>query len=116
FNQDYDDILEQINNHENVEDIDYASVVFGVSLNTKDNASKKYIYKFLQYLMNLPDEETLAKAKAQYEKAQADWDKFLTSSDPTTLKPPRFSDYNFRIKLSVRSVHKDYETVNFRNH
>lgn len=116
FNQDYDDILEQINNHENVEDIDYASVVFGVSLNTKDNASKKYIYKFLQYLMNLPDEETLAKAKAQYEKAQADWDRFLTSSDPTTIKPPRFSDYNFRIKLSVRSVHKDDKTVNFRNH
>src|SRR5690606_13572231 len=93
-----------------------ASVVFGVSLNTKDNASKKYIYKFLQYLMNLPDEENLAKAKAQYEKAQADWDRFLTSSDPTTIKPPRFSDYNFRIKLFVRSVHKDYKTVNFRNH
>lgn len=129
FDADYDEVWEKINKHKNVKDIDYASAVFGVPLNVKENASKKYIYKFLQYLMNYQaDKKVLAKVKAQREQAKAAWDKWLawkerqkgpTSSNRLTdPEPPlpKFSDFNFRIKLSVRSIHKDYKTVNFRNH
>lgn len=91
FNADYEELLQKINNHKNIRDIDYASVVFGVPLNTKENASKKYIYKFLQHLMNhQPDKETLDKLKEQLG--------------------------HVRMQFSVRSVHKDAKTVNFRNH
>lgn len=88
FNQDYDKILEEINNHESVEDIDYALVVFGISLNTKDNTSKKYIYKFLQHLMNHQPDDWYSK--------QIGNKGFL------------------RLDLRVRSIQKDDGTVNFR--
>lgn len=129
FDADYEEVLQKINSHKNVRDIDYASVVFGVPLNTKENASKKYIYKFLQYLMNHQvDKKAVARAKAQWDQAKAAWDKWLAWKERQKNSPyssrwedpepplPDFPDFNFRIKLSVRSIHKDFKTVNFRNH
>ena len=46
------DILATIEESESIDDIDYASIMFGVSLNTQDKASKAYIYKFLQNLIS----------------------------------------------------------------
>lgn len=41
-------INDQLRENESLGDIDFAYLVFGVSLNTKENAAKKYIYKFFQ--------------------------------------------------------------------
>lgn len=47
----YDDLLDQIGNHEDVEDMDYAYTVFGVSLNVVEKSCRKYIYEFFKRLM-----------------------------------------------------------------
>lgn len=50
-NSSYDKLVASIANNPSIGDIDYAYVQFGVPLNTKENASKKYIYKFMQSLI-----------------------------------------------------------------
>lgn len=63
-----DDIRKSVNDNEQLEDIDYAYVAFGVSLNVKENACKKYIYNFFHHLM-LNSEN----AQAEYDNFKADW-------------------------------------------
>lgn len=45
-------ILEMIEEHESVGDMDYVYVVFGVSLNTEDQSGRSYIYRFFKELLN----------------------------------------------------------------
>lgn len=51
-NEDYQEVLDSIEENPDVGDIDYAYMVFGVSLNVKSNSSKKYIYDFLKSLIS----------------------------------------------------------------
>lgn len=51
MNTKYSKILNSIKENDSIGDVDYAYISFGVALNTKENASKKYIYKFFQGLM-----------------------------------------------------------------
>lgn len=43
-------LLEKVKDNDDISDIDYAYCVFGVSLNVKDNASRKYVYKFFEQM------------------------------------------------------------------
>lgn len=45
-----DDILDEIEDNESIEDIDYAYITYGVPLNTDSDASKKYAFKFMEKL------------------------------------------------------------------
>lgn len=45
-----DDIVDDLAENKSIKDIDYAYVMFGVSLNTKENTGKKYLYKFFDRL------------------------------------------------------------------
>lgn len=47
-NKDYQHLVDQLAKSPDLGDIDFAYCVFGVSLNTKENACKKYIYKFFE--------------------------------------------------------------------
>jgi hypothetical protein len=47
----FDDLIEKIADNESIGDIDYAFAVFGVSLNVKENACKRYLYEFFQETM-----------------------------------------------------------------
>lgn len=47
----YDTLVDKISDNKSLGDIDYAYVVFGVSLNVKENACKRYIYEFFQEVM-----------------------------------------------------------------
>ena len=47
---DLDDLIDSISDNESLADIDHAYVTFGVSLNTRENASKQYVYKFFETL------------------------------------------------------------------
>lgn len=51
-NAKFSSIIEKVEDNDSIGDIDYAYVVFGVSLNTKENACKKYLYKFFQTMLN----------------------------------------------------------------
>lgn len=50
-NSSYDKLVKTVEDNPSINDIDYAYVAFGVPLNTTENASKKYIYRFLQSLI-----------------------------------------------------------------
>lgn len=47
----YDDLIDSIADNPNLGDIDYAYVMFGVSLNVQENACRRYIYEFFQAMM-----------------------------------------------------------------
>lgn len=44
----YDEIVEKLNDNDAIGDIDFAHAMFGVALNVKENACKRYIYEFLR--------------------------------------------------------------------
>lgn len=45
------DLITKVGENPNLADIDYAYVVFGVSLNAAENDSKRYLYEFFQEIM-----------------------------------------------------------------
>lgn len=47
----YDSLVASIEDNPSLGDIDFAFAVFGVSINTKEKASLKYVYKFFQALL-----------------------------------------------------------------
>lgn len=51
INADYGDLIDKLNDNASIGDIDYAYVVFGVPLNTKENAARRYIYEFFQEML-----------------------------------------------------------------
>ena len=51
FNSDFDELITKINENPDIDDIDYAYVVFGANLNTKNVAARQYIYEYFHRLM-----------------------------------------------------------------
>ncbi|QEP29868.1 hypothetical protein HYP99_gp070 [Sinorhizobium phage ort11] len=49
----FDKLVESIEDNDDLDDIDFAYAMFGVSLNVKENACKKYLYYFFRNLMDL---------------------------------------------------------------
>lgn len=93
------DVLTQISSNPDVDDIDYATLMFGVSLNVASNSSKKYIYDFLQMLipfqiMSYTEYEDFVLGTNNYETAQATYLEWLAAqgvpADPlfNTTAPP----------------------------
>lgn len=50
-----DDIIAKIADNSSLSEIDYAYVVFGVSLNVQENACRRYIYEFFKSVMQSAD-------------------------------------------------------------
>lgn len=48
----YDDLVANLNTTPSLRDIDHGYIVFGVAVNTRDRAAKKYIYKWFQAVMS----------------------------------------------------------------
>lgn len=44
----FDDLITTVEDNPSIDDIDYAYLCFGVSLNVEENACKKYVFKFLE--------------------------------------------------------------------
>lgn len=68
FDKKYDFLLKQIKATPQLREIDYAYCVFAVSLNTKENACRKYLYLFFQLLNTVG-----AGGDAAYIKWEQDW-------------------------------------------
>jgi len=47
-----DEIIQQLEEHPDKDDIDYAYVVFGVPLNALEQSSRKYIFRFFKFLQD----------------------------------------------------------------
>ena len=52
FGGNIDEFIDEINNNDSIDDIDYAYLVFGCSLNTKSAWEKQYIFSFMQFIGN----------------------------------------------------------------
>jgi hypothetical protein len=70
----YDELIEKVADNEDLDDIDHATIVFAVPLNTKDNSSKKYLYKFFSEMLHRQtfDQTTYETYLEELEQHQAD--------------------------------------------
>lgn len=71
----YDFVADQLDDNPSIGDIDFAYIVFGVSLNTKENAGRKYIMLFFQYL------NTIDGGVAGQDAAWIQWEKDWEAAD-----------------------------------
>lgn len=99
---DFDEMVEQLKDNEDLDDIDNAYVVFGVSLNTRDQASRRYVYQFFDQLRQSqiggPDAYDTFKAQVEAQKLVADtWIRWKSANSyaerrrisRTSPEPPR---------------------------
>ena len=92
----FQELIESIEDNEDIEEIDYAYVDFGVSLNTKSNSSKKYIHQFLRQLIphqntTAADFQTYISGAAAYRTALAalqEWQAQNRGEASTNTEPP----------------------------
>lgn len=50
-NQKLSDIVDQVEENEDIDDVDYAYICYGVSLNVIENSCRKYLYEFFKQLI-----------------------------------------------------------------
>lgn len=48
----FDEMLKSVEDNKNIDDIDYAAINFGVALNTKTDACKRYVYQFWKAMID----------------------------------------------------------------
>lgn len=48
----YSDLIKKLETNKSISDVDHGFIVFGVSVNTKEKASRKYIYKYFQNILS----------------------------------------------------------------
>jgi hypothetical protein len=130
FGASMDDLVEKIADSPSVGDIDFAYIVFGVSLNTKENACKKYIYNYFHKLARIgvvypPDTAGWETRYDQYTTARNAWDTWVAEQElvvdeggsvgtggGTYPRIPGFSTppaSNARIKTSDKILNFDME-------
>ena len=84
--QKLDKLIDKIEDNKDVKDIDYAFVVFGVSLNVKENSCKRYLFNFFVRLMDNqiggPEAYKIwEEADEQYRVQYAAWKKWKDDQD-----------------------------------
>lgn len=120
----FDKLIEELEDNEDLKDIDYAYIVFGVCLNVLEQASRKYIYTFFKEIINdygLIGESEHAEWEGSFEEAQAAQELWLAwneaqsiPEDPLygTPEPPRVS-YPTQPVNSLKVSTKNNPTMNY---
>lgn len=92
------EISDSVNANQQINEIDYAFVVFGVQLKTKSQSGKKYLWEFMEYLQGL----------SVYNKAQYDnWGGVSRGSPKTNVLKiyhPRFQKDRYNIEIQWQYV------------
>ena len=104
-----DAIVESLEENESLEDIDFAHIAFGVSLNTTSQWGKQYIYEYLRQLSiaSGQNSNTVAAYKQQYQahvayiKATQEWNESQGSSWGRNQKKPEYVPMPVRPKGSI---------------
>ncbi len=97
-NKSFKSLVESVEDNESIDDIDYAYIMFGASLNVKENACKKYIWNFMENLIPYQvagsgnamtqfqaDVVAYEAAKTEYEA----WESTNWGDDLWTMIPPK---------------------------
>ena len=88
-------ILDQVEENEQIDDIDYAYIVYGVSLNVQEQACRRYIWDFLIKLSDVSSESNIDAfedsviAYEEVRKEIKEWEKTDWSDIPWDERPPR---------------------------
>lgn len=90
------DLLTSLEENEDIGDIDHAFVLPGVTLNTKDEAAKEYLYRFMTKLQDVQqstkgDFTGFFNRQAQRGAEQVAWDRWLKGSKTTAHPAYGFS-------------------------
>ena len=90
-------LLDQIEDNPNVGDIDYAYIMYGVSLNVLENSCRKYIFKYFENM--IPFQNSGSGTMAQFEQSISDhntakaaldaWKATDWDNTPWNMRPPR---------------------------
>lgn len=67
-------LIEQLEDNDDLEDIDHIYMVYGVSLNTVDNKSRRYLFNFFEFLMTAQ-----VSGAAEYSSYQTSYSSYQTS-------------------------------------
>ena len=78
-------LIEELEDNDDVDDIDFAFLVFGITLNERDPAGKKYIYEFLKGLIQYQESsktevegyDNYINTQRNYEREYARWRKIM---------------------------------------
>lgn len=73
----FDKVVDQISQNPSLGDIDYAYMVFGVSLNTPENTGKRYLYEFFKDAGLAKGEAALDAFWGSHSAAHAAWDAWV---------------------------------------
>lgn len=93
----YDEVFDNIYSNASIGDIDYAYAVFGVSLNVKENACRKYIYNFFKLL----NDDPTRKSALDYEDYVTAW--HIADASWTEWIAWRGDPYDSMFKSRLRS-------------
>ena len=106
FNQDFEDIVEKLADNEQIGEIDFAYVAFGVSVNTKEMVGRKYLYdyfhrmymnrqvepfEYIQWRQEMVDYSTGYKAWKDWDRQWGDHQLEIPedpNSEPVPVGPP----------------------------
>jgi len=90
-------ILDEIEDNDSIDDIDYAYIMYGVSLNVMENSCRKYIFKYFENM--IPFQNSGSGTMAGFEQSIADhnaakaaldaWKATDWDNTPWNLRPPR---------------------------
>lgn len=114
-----DDILEEVEDNDSIDDIDYAYIMYGCSLNVKENACRKYIYNFMENMIQFQNTNSSSISDFQdqidaYEQAQQDledWQNLDQSGVPWEDRVPRPSIPNITVPSVTRLKLKTDSTL-----
>ncbi len=92
-NQSFADLLNQIDENEDIDDVDHAMIVYGVSLNVEENACRQYLYEYFKSLIPLQAVsgsymQTFVYGIQNYEAIVAEWDAWRASQNNNTWLNP----------------------------
>lgn len=104
-----DGIAGQIDDHENVDEIDHAFVVFGVPLNTKNQSGLAYIYRFFENLIPYQNAEQVS--QSSYKELQAALvrsgiteQRWSTAFENVETNHPLYNDTTFNLQNVLKAV------------
>ena len=128
----FDDIVENVADNENLKDIDYTYVTFGVSLNVDENASRRYVYEFFQTILEdagLTEDgdyeswissqqaaEDSVQAWNEWKEAQSDpMDPLYGTPEPTVYSYPQIPTRSIRVASSNNTTMNYDMTIQWNN-
>lgn len=122
----YDEMIKKIAKTPSLNDIDYAYITFGVSLNTKEPEGRRYIYEFFTTLRSQLGSElnSYKQWKADYQKAYEEWleysnnfnNRIFIKSRPAPIPNRKNMSLNVRgalgynMTISFMDIHEKFGT------